>query len=101
VMEAMAMGCPVLTSNRYGTLEIAGDAAVLVEPESTEDIAAGMARLLDDEATRARLRIAGVERSRRFDWRRTATQVLSVLEGISVPRRDTSRASERPAALGR
>lgn len=85
IVEAMAAGCPVLTSNRYGALEMAGDAAVLVEPESVDDIAAGMARLLDDQPLRERLRAAGLERSRRFDWQRTASQTLAVLESIAVP----------------
>lgn len=82
IMEAMAMGCPVLTSDRYGCREIAADAAVLVDPESVEDIASGMVRLIEDEPLRARLRAAGLERSRRFDWRSTAAGVLGVLEGI-------------------
>lgn len=100
IMEAMAMGCPVLTSNRYGTREIAGDAAVLVEPESVEDIAAGMTRLLDDESQRSKIRAAGIERSRRFDWRQTASQVMNVLEAISLAGKDRAQAPQRPATLG-
>jgi glycosyltransferase involved in cell wall biosynthesis len=82
VMEAMACGCPTLTANRYGTLELAHDAAVLVDPESVDDIAAGIARLLEDQQLRARLLAAGLERSQRFTWRRTAASILSVLESL-------------------
>jgi len=84
VMEAMACGCPTLTADRYGTRELAHDAALLVDPESVVDIAAGIVRLLDDEQFRMRLRAAGLERARRFTWTRTAAEVMGVLE--SLPR---------------
>lgn len=82
VMEAMASGCAVLTANRYGTREIAEGAAVLVDPESVDDIAAGMNRLLNDQALRATIKAAGLQRSPSFTWSRTATQVLKVLESL-------------------
>jgi glycosyltransferase involved in cell wall biosynthesis len=84
VMEAMACGCPTLTANRYGTRELAQGASVLVDPESVEDIAAGIVRLLEDQPLRAALRAAGRERAQRFTWQRTATEVMQVLE--SLPR---------------
>jgi glycosyltransferase involved in cell wall biosynthesis len=82
IMEAMASQCPVLTSNRYGTRELAEGAAILVEPESVDDIAAGIDRLLNDQPLRARLIAAGLERSRAFTWERTAAGVLQVLESL-------------------
>jgi len=84
VMEAMACGCPTLTANRYGTLELAEGAAVLVDPDSIEDIAAGIVRLLEDQPLRAKLRAAGLKRAERFTWQRTAAEVMDVLE--SLPR---------------
>jgi glycosyltransferase involved in cell wall biosynthesis len=84
LMEAMAMGCPALTSNRYGTREIAQDAALLVDPESVDDIAHGIVRLLDDKALRERLQQAGRVRAQQFTWRRTAAETLNVLESISA-----------------
>ena len=64
IMEAMACGCPVLTSDRFGTKEIAGDAAVLVDPESVDAIAAGIDRLLNDQrAAQPPIVAAGLERS--------------------------------------
>lgn len=84
LMEAMAMGCPALTSNRYGTSEIAQDAALLVNPESVDDIALGIVQLLDDEALRERLQQAGRMRAQQFTWQRTASEVLNVLESISA-----------------
>jgi glycosyltransferase involved in cell wall biosynthesis len=84
IMEAMASGCPVLTSNRHGTRELGEGAVLLVEPESVEEIAAGIDRLLNDVELRARLRAAGFERSRDFTWTNTARKVWNVLEGLSL-----------------
>jgi len=98
VMEAMSMGCPALTSNRYGTLEIAENAALLVDPDSVDHIADGMARLLEDETLRDKLRAAGQERAKRFTWERTAAEVLSVLESISAEGK-LAQSSEQPASV--
>jgi glycosyltransferase involved in cell wall biosynthesis len=83
VLEAMAAGCPVVTSDRYGTKELAEGAAVLVNPESEASIAAGMAQLLEDQALKIRLIEAGHERSRAFRWRRCAEETLAVLEQVA------------------
>lgn len=82
IIEAMASGCPVLTSDRYGSRELGEGAALLVNPESTNDIAAGVERLLTDAPLRAALRAAGLERSRTFTWRNTAAGVWRVLERL-------------------
>src|ERR687891_481562 len=66
VLEAMAAGCPVVTADRYGTRELAEGAAVLVDPESVESIAAGIRRVLENSALRARLIPAGKLRSKDF-----------------------------------
>lgn len=95
VMEAMASGCPTLTANRYGTLELAEGAALLVDPDSIEDIAGGIVRLLEDQQLRARLRSAGAERAQRFTWQRTAAEVMDVLE--SLPRTRSTRTTDAPA----
>jgi glycosyltransferase involved in cell wall biosynthesis len=82
IMEAMAVGCPVLTADRFGTKEIAGNAAVLVNPESVDAIAAGIDRLLNDRELRATIVAAGLQRSQRFTWTRTAGELLRVLENL-------------------
>jgi glycosyltransferase involved in cell wall biosynthesis len=99
IVEAMASGCPVLTANRFGTQEIAGNAALLVDPESVEAIAAGMRRLAGEAELRAQLIAAGTERVRALTWARCAEQTLRVLENIAAnPRRVGGRGarSERP-----
>ena len=80
IVEAMACGCPVVTSNCYGAREIAAEAAVLVDPSSVEAIAAGLERILHDQALRTRLIEQGYRRSSQFTWERCASQTLHVLE---------------------
>lgn len=82
IIEAMAAGCPVLTSNRHGAREMGEGAALLVNPESTDEIAAGIERLLTDASLRDELRAAGVQRAQPFTWRRCASKVWEVLETL-------------------
>jgi glycosyltransferase involved in cell wall biosynthesis len=88
IAEAMAAGCPVLTADRYGTKEIAGNAALLVDPESVDEIASGMHRLVSEPDLRRRLIAAGRERVGPLTWRRCAQETLRVLENTALsPRR--------------
>ncbi|GFE86262.1 glycosyltransferase family 4 protein [Steroidobacter agaridevorans] len=82
IMEAMSCGCPVLTSDRFGTKEIAGDAALLVDPESVDAIAAGIDQLLNDQELRTAKIAAGEARARQFTWTHTASELLRVLESL-------------------
>jgi glycosyltransferase involved in cell wall biosynthesis len=77
ILEAMAAGCPVITSSSTACPEIAGGCALLVDPWSVEDIAAGMRRLLDDEGLRSTLGRRGRERARAFTWDRSAAAHLA------------------------
>ena len=79
VLEAFAAGTPVVTSNRGATKEVAGDAAVLVDPESVESIHTGMERVLADQALIKKLTAAGMERIKQFGWEKTARAVLETL----------------------
>jgi glycosyltransferase involved in cell wall biosynthesis len=89
IVEAMAAGCPVLTADRFGTKEIAGNAALLVDPESVDAIVMGMGRLANEPDLRRMLIAAGRERVHPLTWRRCAQQTLQVLEEIAVaPRRN-------------
>ena len=85
VLEAMAAGTPVVTADRYGTHELAEGAAMLVNPESVDSIADGIRRVMEDTQLRMRLIAAGEERSRPFEWRRTAEDTLAVLERVGGP----------------
>ena len=95
VLEAMARGVPVAASRASAIPEVAGDAALLFDPDSTEEIAGAIRSLIGDEELRARLAEAGRNRAAQFSWERTARGTLETyrraLEGRS-PRRP-SRAS--------
>lgn len=82
VLEAMAHGCPVITSTVSSLPEVGGDAAVYVDPESVDDIAAKMDRLLGDEGLRDQLSAAGRKRAAEFTWERTAAETVNVYCGI-------------------
>ena len=81
VLEAMACGTPVVTSNRTALPEVAGDAALLIDPESVDELAAAIARVLSDAALARELGGRGLERSRRYSWAETARQTLAVYRG--------------------
>ena len=71
VLEAMAEGCPVITSLGTSTEEIVGDAGILIDPRDPEAIAAALTELLDDPARRRELAERGRARSATFSWQRT------------------------------
>jgi alpha-1,3-rhamnosyl/mannosyltransferase len=83
VLDALQRGIPVLTSTRGSLLEVAGDAALTVDPESVDNIAEGLKHLLADEALRAELRRRGPIQASRFSWARTVDLFLGIQERIS------------------
>jgi|GEM_PF-285690 len=78
ILEAMAAGLPVLTSDRGGTAEVAGSDALLVNPENVAEIGKAMERLAFDGELRARLGVAGPDRARQWSWARTADLTVDV-----------------------
>lgn len=82
VLDAFRQGVPVLTSDRSSMREVAGDAAVLVDPSSTASIAAGLERLLGSPGLRAALREKGKSRAELFTWPKTVDRALAVLESL-------------------
>jgi glycosyltransferase involved in cell wall biosynthesis len=82
--EAMACGTPILTSNVNGLKEIAGDAALLIDPSDTELITNGMARILSNFELRESLSRKGLERSSLFSWDLCAKSTLALLERVAV-----------------
>lgn len=82
VLEAMACGVPVVTSATGATAEVAGDAAVLVDPLSMTSIADGLRSVLWDEARRRELRERGLQRAGEFSWTRAADETHAVYERL-------------------
>ncbi|MBC8162183.1 MAG: glycosyltransferase family 4 protein [Roseiflexaceae bacterium] len=81
VLEAMACGAPVITSTTSSLPEVAGNAALLVDPRDVGAIAAAIGRLAGDATLRAELRQRGVARAADFSWDSCAQQTLRVLVG--------------------
>jgi glycosyltransferase involved in cell wall biosynthesis len=78
IVEALACGTPTVTSDRGAMAEVAGDAALLADPEDTEALRDALAVALHDEPTRRRLREAGPRRAAAFDWGRAARDTVGV-----------------------
>lgn len=80
-LEAMACGCPVITSTRGSLGEVVGQAAAIIDPDDIHTIAKQLFILATDPASANRLRAAGLAQARRFDWERTACLTLKAYEG--------------------
>ena len=84
LLEAMACGVPVITSNTSSMPEIGGPDAILVNPENADDITAMLLRLETDEAFYQKERNVGLERAKLFSWRKTTEQLLEVYRELRV-----------------
>jgi glycosyltransferase involved in cell wall biosynthesis len=78
LLEAMACGTPVITSNTSSMPEIAGTEAILIDPESPEAIADEMLKLEEDADYYSHQQAVGLKRARMFSWRKTAEQLLDL-----------------------
>jgi len=82
MLEAMACGTPVITSNTSSMPEVAGDAARIIDPFNPADISAAMTELMGNRELRNELIRKGISRSGRFSWRQMATEVKSLYEDV-------------------
>lgn len=87
VIEAMACGVPVITSSARSTgavmAEVAGDAAITVDPESVEDIAEAMHRVSEDVSLHDQLCKAGIDQARQYSWDISASKTYGILKNVS------------------
>ena len=97
IVEPMACGTPVLTSNRSAMAEIGRDAAVLIDPTQVASIADGLAALLDDRPLRERLRGAGLRRAASLRWPTVAERTVAVYDRVLAAGPARTRLEERPA----
>jgi glycosyltransferase involved in cell wall biosynthesis len=96
VLEAMACGTPVLTSNVSSLPEVTGDAALLVPPSDVDAIAERLTRLLEDEQLRRELSERGYRRAAQFSWERCARATLAVYGAVAGSRRATEALTAPP-----
>ena len=82
VLEAMACGVPVVTSNVSSLPEVAGDAAILLNPYSVDELADGIWRILSDEDLRNSCITKGIERAKSFTWERCAMETLKAFNEV-------------------
>jgi glycosyltransferase involved in cell wall biosynthesis len=80
VLEAMACGTPVITSNISSLPEVAGDAAILINPYNIEEITAAMKIIINDSETRKQLSQKGLKRADQFSWEKTGSATVEVLK---------------------
>ena len=82
VLEAMACGTPVVTSNRSSLPEVAGKAAVFVNPEDASSIAYGIKAALENPGMRSKLSLDGLVQAQQFSWERTVRETMAVYDRI-------------------
>lgn len=82
VIEAMKCGCPVITSSTTSLPEVGGDAALYVDPQSTEDISSAMHRCIEDDTLVMRMRDRGFVQSALYSWHATAHATLDVYRTV-------------------
>ncbi len=80
VLDAMTVGTPVLTSDRSSMKEIAGDAALLIDPTSVTETTKGLERMLTDDQLRESLTNKGLERAKVFSWEKTVDILLETID---------------------
>ncbi|HEX8682152.1 MAG TPA: WecB/TagA/CpsF family glycosyltransferase [Ardenticatenaceae bacterium] len=99
VLEAMACGTPVLTSNTSSLPEVAGEAAILVDPTSEHQVADGMRLLLTQPTLRAALHERGLAQAQHFTWERTADHIWNLLQVLAHPTPHTPSTAHRPPSI--
>ena len=87
IVEAMACGCPVVTATTSACPEVAGGAALLVDPDDVAGLASAMARVCLDDGLARELRERGLRRAAEFSWTRSALTLLSELQTAAGARR--------------
>jgi len=99
VIEAFACGCPVVASRRASIPELAGDAALLVDPDDIPAMADAICRIAQDAQLAARLRAAGLRRATRWTWMAAAQQLVEIYERCGAAGRRCAPRTRRKGAL--
>jgi len=84
ILEAMSCGIPVITSNYGAMAEVAGDAALLVDPYNIDEIAKAIYKVLTDQNLRENLIKKGLKQAKQFSWEKTAKETLKVYKEVYI-----------------
>jgi glycosyltransferase involved in cell wall biosynthesis len=84
VIEAMACGCPVITSNTSSLKDVAGEAAMLVDPNDQASISTSLEKILSDENHRQKLILAGYKNIEKYDWDMMVETIVTALKGLAI-----------------
>ncbi len=101
VLEAMACGIPTITSTASSLPEVAGEAAILVDPNDQEGLVSAMERVLNDARLRSALAEAGVQQARKYPWSRTAVETMAVYRYVLAGVRQAEPAGARRGEVAR
>jgi glycosyltransferase involved in cell wall biosynthesis len=82
VLEAMACGTPVITSNTTSLPEVVGEAAILVNPYSTEEIGQAIEKIVDNHSLRQELITKGLKKAKKFSWEDAAKKTIEVYKEV-------------------
>lgn len=82
ILEAMSSGIPVLSSNISSLPEVAGDAAILIDPYNVDEMTSGLYQLITDETLRTQLITKGRSRAQEFTWAKSASQLLGIYQNL-------------------
>lgn len=97
ILESMACGTPVVTSDVFAMPEVAGNAGILVNPSVADSIAAGIAKLYHHSAYRQEMIQRGLTRAQQFHWRTTAQQTIELYERMQVQQRSAELMIQEPS----
>ena len=84
VLEAMACGCPVITSNNSSLPEVVGEAGIMVNPSNINNLAQAIRQVLTNDKLRDEMVTRGLEQAKKFSWEKTARQTLEVYKKVTV-----------------
>lgn len=84
ILEAFACGCPVITSNYGAMKEVAGNCALFVNPKSVNDIFNKLILISKERSLRNKLKVCGLERSKKFSWKKTASKTLEIYKKVAT-----------------
>ncbi len=99
ILEAMACGTPVITSNISAMPEVAGGAAKLIDPFNQEELATAISNIVEDDSLKNEMKRRGLIRASLFSWEKTARETASVYDAAYSSLRSTSTRNQRPNCI--